>query len=244
MMSDTSPRRQARIAGLLYLFTTVLGVFDMMARSGLVVRGDAAATAARILASEPLYRSAVAAEFMGGACYVGVTAILYGLLKPVSPTVSRAAAFFSLAGCATGAAGMAWMFGPPILLSGAPYLSVFRPDQLQALALVALKLHGQAYNLSMIFFGIYCALLGWLVFRSAFLPKVLGVLLGLAGAGWLVDSLATVLAPAFEAHLDPWIMAPGFIGEASLCLWLLVVGVNAPRWFQANATAGLAPASA
>ncbi len=243
-MTETSPRLRARIAGLLYLGTMVTGIFDLVARSGLIVRGDAAATAAHIMGAEPLYRTAVAAEFLGGAFYVGVTAMLYGLLRPVSRSGSLAAAFFGLAGCATGAAGMTWLLGPPMLLSGAPYLAVFRPDQLQALALTALRFHTQAYNLCMIFFGIYCALLGVLVFRSAFFPRALGVLLVLAGAGWLTDSLSYLLWPAFSSQIQPYIMAPGFIGEAALCVWLLVVGVDGPKWTRASAVSGLEGAAA
>lgn len=204
----------------------------------MIVSGDAAATARHILASAPMYRQGVAADLIAGVCYVGVTAILYGLLRPVSRTLSLAAAFFSLAGCAIGAVATVSLLIPLALLGGAPYGAAFRPDQLQSLVTISLELHGQGYNIGMIFFGIYCALLGCLVFRSTFFPRFLGVLLALAGAAWLTDSFATILSPAFESRLDPYIEAPGFIGETALMLWLLAVGVNAPKWKERVGAAG------
>ena len=234
-ITEGSPRLRARIAGVLYLGTIVGGLTGLSIRSAMIVHGDAAATTANILASEPLWRAGVAADLIGTACYVGVTAILYSLLKPVSRTISLLAAFFSLVGCAIGAAITVNLLAPLLLLGGAPDLTVFRLDQLNALARTALRLHDEGYNIGMINFGVYCTLLGFLVFNSRFLPRILGVLLVLAGVGWLTDSFATLLSPAFESHLEPYIMAPGFIGEASLCLWLILFGVNVPRWVEASA---------
>lgn len=153
--------------------------------------------------------------------------MLYDLLKPVSRTVSLLAALFSLAGCAIGAAITVGLIAPLVFLSGAPALSAFRPEQLQARAYASLRLHSEGYNIGMVNFGIYCSLLGYLVFRSDFFPRFLGVLLALAGAGWLLDSFATLLSPALAGHLDPYIMIPGFLGETGLMLWLLFAGVDA-----------------
>lgn len=225
-----SPRLKARIAGLFYLGTIVGGLSGLSIRSAMLVKNDAAATAANILAAEPLYRASIGADLLSFACYVGVTATLYGLLRPVSPTLSRLAAFFSLAGCAIGAAVTLNLIAPLLLLKGAPYLDAFRPEQLQALALWSLKLHGQGYNIGLIHFGFYCTLLGYLVFRSGFLPRAIGVLLAVGGLCWLTDSLATIVAPPLAAALSGVTGIGAFVGEASLCLWLLVVGLNAPRW--------------
>jgi hypothetical protein len=227
---DTGPRLEARIAGALYLVTILTGFYGFRVLGLLSVHGDAAATAARIMAAEPLYRSAVAAEFISAAFYAGLTAILYGLLKPVSPTASRAAAFFSLAGCATIAASLVFLLAPLALLGGAPYLTAFSPDQRQALALISIRLFGQGYNIAIIFFGFYCSLLGYLVVGSAFLPRIIGLFLFVTGAGWLTDGFATVLAPAFESRVGAVFMASGLLGEGSLCVWLLLVGVNTSRW--------------
>jgi len=229
----TNPRLKARIAGLFYVVTISMGVLGLALRSGLMVRGDAAATAANIMASTGLYRLSIAADLIGMASYIGLTAMLYSLLKPVNRTLSLLAAFVSLVGCAIGAAITLNLIGPLIFLDGAAaYLAAFTPEQLQALAYASLRLHTQGYNIGMINFGIYCCLLGYLVFRSGFLPRTVGVLLVISGAAWLTDSLATIVAPAFESHLDPWYMLPGFLGEASLTVWLLAVGLDGPKWLS------------
>jgi hypothetical protein len=225
-----SPRLKARIAGLFYLGSIVAGLSGLSLRSAMLVKGDAAATAANILAAEPLYRASIGADLLSFACYVGVTAVLYGLLKPVSPTLSRLAAFFSLAGCAICAAATLELIAPLLLLKGAPYLAAFRTDQLQALALWSLKMHGQGYNIGLANFGFYCALLGYLVFRSGFLPRFVGVLLAVGGICWLTDSLATIVAPPLATALSSFTGIGAFVGEASLCLWLLAFGLDAPKW--------------
>jgi hypothetical protein len=112
-------------------------------------------------------------------------------------------------------------------------MSVFKLDQLQALALLFLRLHAQAYNSSLVFFGFYCLLIGYLIFRSTFLPRILGVLMAIAGLGWL-----TFLSPPLADYLSPYILAPGVLGEGSLTLWLLVKGVNEQRWKEQASAAG------
>lgn len=112
-------------------------------------------------------------------------------------------------------------------------MSVFKVEQLQALALVFVKFHGQGYNISLVFFGFYCLLIGYLIFRSAFLPRILGVLMAIAGLDWL-----TFLSPPLAKYLSPYIVALGLLGEGSLCLWLLVIGVNVQRWKEQASAAG------
>ena len=112
-------------------------------------------------------------------------------------------------------------------------MSVFTVEQLQALALLLLKLQAQAYNIGLVFFGFYCILIGYLIFRSLFLPRILGALMVFAGLGWL-----TFLSPPLANHLSPYILAPGLLGEGSLTLWLLVIGVNAQRWKEQAGAAG------
>lgn len=235
-VSEASPRLKARIAGLLYLITIAGGMFAEFTRSSLFVSGDAAATAGHILASESLYRWSIAADLIGIASYVGVTALLYNLLRPVSRTVSLLAAFFGLVSCAIGAAITLNLVASLILLGDAPYLAAFRPDQLQALARVFLRLHGEGYGISLVFSGFYCALLGYLTFRSTFLPRFVGALLILAGLGWLSDSFADLVWPALGDRLDSYAMMTGGLGEGALCLWLLAVGVNGPKWEARAAT--------
>ena len=230
-ISAASPRLKARIAGVFYLITFVTAIFsEFFVQARLVVDGDAATTATNILAHEFMFRSAVAAGLIGIASYVAVTALLYELLKPVNRSLSLLAAFFSLMGCALWFVGCVFRLAVFVVLGGAQYLSVFKPEQLQALALVFLKLNGRAFSVGMVLFGFYCLLLGYLIFRSTFMPRILGMLVAIAGLGDLIGTFANFLSPTFAHHLDPYIGLPALIGELSLMLWLLVIGVNVSRW--------------
>ena len=224
-IAETSPRRKARITGvvyLLYFLTAVLAVFFMR---GIVVDGDAAATAHNILAHEPLFRLGLATSLIATALYIAVTGLFYGLFKPVNRSVSLLAAFFSLVGCAILALSHLFDLAPFVVLGSAQYLSAFKVEQLQALTMMFLNFGAQTVNICFVFFGFYCLLIGYLIFRSAFLPRFLGVLMALAGLGWL-----TFLSPPLVTYLSPYNMAAGLLGEASVFLWLLVMGVNVQRW--------------
>jgi hypothetical protein len=224
-IAEPSPRSKARIAGFFYLLVIVGGLGSFVAGDRLVVRGDAAATAANVLAHEPLLRSSYVVHLLATACYVVVTALFYDLFKPVSRSVSLIAAFFSLVGCAIGALSGLFQLAPLVVLKGAPYLSPFTSEQLQALGLVFLGMRSQASNLSIVFFGFYCLLVGYLVFESTFLPRIVGVLMALAGLGWL-----TFLWAPLSNRLIPYNLASGLVGEGALTVCLLVFGVNVQRW--------------
>ena len=129
-------------------------------------------------------------------------------------------------GCAT-QAGFTCLYdlAPLVLLSGAPYLTVFKTEQLQALVLLFFKLGAQSFNINFVFFGFYCILIGYLVFRSTFLPPILGALMAFGGLSWL-----TFLSRSLASYLSPYNFLPGIIGEGSLTLWLLIMGVNVQRW--------------
>jgi hypothetical protein len=221
-----SPQATARIAGVFYLLTFVTGAGSMLLGSGLVVRDDAVATASNILAHPESFRfAAVGADLLGGICYVGVTALFYLLFRPVNRTVSLLAAFFSLVGCAIGAVATVLHLAPLALLGGAQYLAPFSAEQLQALSMLFLKLYNQAFSAALAFFGCYCLLIGYLVYRSVFLPRALGVLMAIGGIGWL-----TFLWAPLASALYPYVLAPGILGEGALTLWLLAFGVDAGRW--------------
>ncbi len=227
---ETSPLMRARLAGAFYLITIIMGVFaEVFVREALVVRYDAAATAKNILAHEPLYRFGLAADLIMLASYIAVTLLFYGLFKPVGRSLSLLAAFFSLVGIAVLAVNSLNHIAPLIFLGSAQYLSAFDPTQLQALALISLKMHTQGYNIAGVFFGVYCLMIGYLVFRSGFLPRVLGVLMAIGGIGYVIDSFAIFLSPTLAARLPDLTMLGG-IAELALCLWLMVMGVNASKW--------------
>jgi hypothetical protein len=225
-ISETSPRFTARTAGLCWLMTIVTSTFAMMVGGKIIISGDAAATAANLLAHEALFRSGTAASLIATACYIAATLLVYHLLKPVSRSVSLLAAFFGLVGCAVGALSCLFDLVPFVLLKGGPYLSVFTVEQLQALALLFLKIRVQANdNIGLVFFGLHCFFVGCLILRSTFLPRLIGALMVIAGLSWL-----TFLSPPIAQSLAPYNMMPGGIGELSLTLWLIVKGVNVPKW--------------
>jgi len=226
-MNRVSPHPRARITGVIYLLYFLTAVFGEFFLRGLVVSGDAAGTANNIMAHQPLFRLGLATGLIATACYIAVTALFYDLFKPVNRSLSLLAAFFSLVGCAILAFGSLFQLAPLVVLGGSQYLSVFKVEQLRALALMFLELNTQANNICVVFFGFYCLLIGYLIFRSAFLPRILGVLMAFAGLGWL-----TFLSPPLANYLSPYILVLGFLAELAFCLWLLVMGVNVQRWRQ------------
>jgi Domain of unknown function (DUF4386) len=232
------PKARARIAGGLWLLVIATGVFALLVREALIVPGDAAATAANILAGETLFRLGFVADLISAGAYVGTTFLLYDLLKSVSRSVSLFAALTGLAGSAIMAANLANLLGALSYLKGGASLAAFEPDQLQALAMASLRLHGLGYTISVVVFAAHLLLLGWLLLRSAFLPRLLGLLLVIAGLCWWVNSLAIFLAPGFAGYLYPWILLPSLIAEGGLALWLLVMGVNVERWREQGRAKG------
>ena len=200
---EADPRLAARITGTLYVICIAGGAVGLTLRQGLITKGDAAATAANILSSESLYRLSFTVELIGTLAYVAITALLYGLLKPAGPTASRVAAFFSLTGCAIGLTVSTLLLAPLVLLGGATFLAPLAQDQLQALAYPCLRLQGQGYTIAMTCYGAYCGLLGWLAFRSTFLPRFVGVLLVLAGLGWGATACRSSWLPTCRAASVP-----------------------------------------
>src|SRR6266436_4128408 len=184
-IADTSPSPRARFIGVVYFLYFLTAVFGEFFMRGLVVSGDAAATANNILAHQPLFRLGLATGLIATACYVAVTALFYDLFKHVNRSLSLLAAFFSLVGCAILAFASLFRIAPLVVLGGGQYLSVFKVEQLRALASLFLELYGQVVNICFVFFGVYCLLIGYLIFRSPFLPRILGVLMAIAGFGWL-----------------------------------------------------------
>lgn len=237
---ELSPRSKARLAGLFYLLTGGTA-FAYSVRGKLIVAGSAAATANHILSHETLFREALIADLLGVACYLVVTALFYELFKPVSRQVSLLAAFFGLIGCTVQVVACGFHLGALVLLRGAQDPGMFEVQQSQTLAFTLLKLHGATFAIAILWLGIYCLLIGYLVFQSRFLPRTLGVLMALGGIGYITNTLTTFLSPALGMHLAPIATALGGIGEGVLLLWLLIMGVDEEKWKdQAKAAAAFA----
>ena len=236
---ETSPQLYARIGGVLYLIIIVVGLFDeAFVRNRIIVSGDATATAANIRSLESLWRFGIAAEFFLLICAVALTLIFFVLLRPVSRDLALLAVFFNLVSVAVEAAVQLYLLGALFPLGKAEYLRAFEPEQLYALASLSVKSHSYGFGVALIFFGCVCLILGYLIFKSGFLPKALGVLMQIAGLSYLTDSFALILAPTFANRIFPAVLVPAFVGEASLCLWLLVKGVNVQRWKEQASAAG------
>jgi hypothetical protein len=233
-IGETSPRLKARIAGVLSLLTILTGVFAEMYVSGrLVVDGDAAATAANILTHKSWFQLGFTVYLVEMACQIAMTALFYDLLKPAGRSVSLVAAFLGLAGCVIKTFSRLFFIAPLFILGGAHYLSVFSLEQLRALALLFLKVNDHGAGIALAFFGFYALLKGYLIVRSTFLPRVLGVLSIFAGLG-----LLTFLSPTLGYQLFPYVAALGLLGAAPQILWLLVFGVNEQRWKEQASAAG------
>jgi len=238
-MAEASPRLKARMAGLFYVLTAGTSVFGQMFVLGkLVVEGDAAATAAHIQAHQSFFRLGFGVLLLSIVFSIVMTVLFYELFKPANKTVSLLAAFIHLVGLAIMGFGSLLQLAPLAVLGGGPYLRVFNLEQLQALAYLFLQFSAQAFDAFLVFFGFYCVLLGYLIFKSTFLPRLIGVLMALAGLGYL-----TLLAKPLADHLAPYNLLPAALGETSLMLWLLIVGLNVDRWKeQASAARNTIPA--
>ena len=228
---ETSPQLYARVAGVLYLYIIVAGTFaELFVRSQLVVSGDATATASNIISNESLFRIGFSGELLHLACDVVVAVILYALFRPVDRNISLLAAFMRMACDIILAVASLSHFVALKLLGDSDYMKAFQPDQLHTLALLAMKLHGDVYAISLVFFSFACLSLGYLIFRSSYFPRAIGVLLVIAGVCYFVQTFAHFLNPEFAATLFPAIFIPIFVAELSLTLWLIVKGINVPKY--------------
>ena len=233
-ITQTSPAFKARMAGVFQFFeglTSTSGQVIILGR--LVVAGSAVATATNILGHERLFWFGFASSIVGVAFHLAWAFLMYELLRPVNKSVSSFAAFVILVGCAIQALAGFLYLAPLLILQGGSSLSAFTPQQLQALAFVFLRLNAYAFDTYLAFFGFWCILIGYLIFKSTFLPRVLGVLLTISGLGWTI-----FLVPPVAHRLFPVIAAASALGELPLELWLIVMGVNAQRWKEQASVAG------
>ena len=224
----------ARIAGVLFLLSFVAGGFgEAYVPSRLTVSGDATATAQNIKAFDSLFRLGFAGYLVEAVCDIALTLILYVLLRPVRKSIALLAAFFGLVGTAVFAAAELFYLAPSLILGGAGYLKAFSPDQLNALALLSLKLFAYGGAMFTVFYGVGWVLRGYLIFRSGYLPRFLGVLMTLGGLAFIARNFLLVLAPTYASSSLLLLMLPGGL---SLTLWLLVRGVDVPKWEAKAAT--------
>lgn len=219
-------KKTARMAGLLYLIYMVLHlVADVIGRSKLIVYGDAATTARNIAASAGQFRIGIMIDLLAAALFLLTAWALYVLLKPVNQDIALLFLLFNLVGVAIQCFSDLFLFAGQLLLSGADYLAVFQADQLPALAMASLYLYKHGFMIAQIFYGAWLFPLGYLVFKSGSLPRILGIVLMIHCATWLMTTLQFFLFPGFRAiTYVSWPL--GFMAEFGLTLWLLIVGVK------------------
>ena len=225
-----SNNKLARAAGFLYLIMIIAGGFaEAFVRQGLTVSGDAVATALNILASEQMYRFGFVADLVVIICGIILSLIFYILFKPVNRNLSLLGLIFSIVATAVMAINLLNQLAPLLLLHNTSYLKAFTIEQLQTLSLFFLNLQSQGYGISLLLFAFYFPIIGYLVYKSNFIPRIIGILYTLAGVGYLINSLAMFLYPHLAAILFPYVLLPAFIGEVSMSLWLLFKGVKLPE---------------
>jgi hypothetical protein len=221
----------ARIGGVLYLVIIAIGTVGQAVVQGrIVVPGNAAATAANLRSMEWLWRLGVAGEAVLLMCATALGLILYVLLRRVGHDLALAAAFFNLVTIAIEGVAAVFLAMALAPLSGAAFLEGFGPAQLEAMAILAIRSHAVGFGLALVFFGVECVILGYLIYRTGYLPRSIGVLMAIAGVCYVVNSFALLLSPPLANRLFPAILIPALIAELSLALWLLVKGVDAEKW--------------
>jgi hypothetical protein len=229
----SSAQTYARIAGVLALLSFAAGGFgEAYVPSKLLVSTDAGATVANLKSFVVMYRLGFAGYLVEACCDIGLALLFYVLLKPVQRYVSLLAAFFGLIGTATFAVAELFYFAPMLLLGGGTYLKSFSPDQLNTLALLSFKLFGLGGAIFTVFYGMGWILRGYLMYQSGYFPKILGILMTLAGLGFIGSNFMVVLAPRYRSGWLLMLMIPGLL---ALAIWLLVKGVDLPRWDEKSA---------
>ncbi len=224
--TTTSPLANARITGVLYLILLPLGIFSMSVASMLVVPGDAATTAKNIMASESLFRLSIVSALLVQVVNLFVVLGLYQLLKPVNKNMATLMVLFLLLGVPIAMLNELNQVAVLVLLNGAASSAAFTSQQVQSLTPLFLGLHQSGIQIAGIFWGLWLLPMGYLVFKSGSLPRILGILLVIGGFGYLIDSFAFFIVPDLHVAVAQFT----FVGEVLLPLWLLIKGVNIAKW--------------
>jgi hypothetical protein len=226
----SSIQKIAKVAGALYLLVAILAGFVHFYVPGkLIVSGDAAATASNIMASEGLFRMSMASELIILLSEIVLSVLLYELFRPVNKTLSLVAAVSRLAMTTIHGVNLLTHFIVLLLLSGGGYLTVFQPNQLYALVTLFLDSYNYGYTIGIVFFTLHTFTLAYLIFKSGYFPKILGILFLIAAFGYLIDSFSHVFIAGYKTG-PVYLALPIAIAEIVFPLWLLIKGVNVEQW--------------
>ena len=221
-----NPNKTARIAGFLYLPPWILSLVAMVLRQSLIVPGDATATANKIVASETLFSLCTAMDLVVQVVFIWLVLALYKLLKPVNRNHALLMVILFLVSVPMAMLNELNHFAALLLSSGADYLTAFTADQAQALVPLFLDLHEHGIVIACILWGLWLFPLGYLVYKSGFLPRILGIYLMISCFGYLIDFSTFLFLPNLGVAVN---MLTGW-AELVLCLWLLIKGVNVEQW--------------
>lgn len=221
-----SINKTARVAGILYLIPWILSLLAFFLREGIIVPGDAAATANNIMASESSFRISIVSDLIVQVAFIFLVLLLYQILKPVNKNHAKLMVILFLVSVPIAMLNLLSQSAALILLGGADYLTGFTTAQLHTQVMSFLDLHEQGIMIAYIFWGLWLFPLGYLVFKSGFLPRILGIYVMIGCFGYLIDFATYFLIPNFETTIN---MFTGW-GELLLCLWLLIKGVNVKQW--------------
>jgi hypothetical protein len=228
---DTSPQVYARLSGTLYLLIILFGGFsDGYVINTLVVPGDFAATAHNIMASTTLWRLGVITCLIVPMLAVAQLLPAYLLIRPVSRKFALAMIFFNIVSLSVESISKIFLLMVLPILENPGYDKIFEPQQIYVFINILVVTHNITFNVALIFFGGDCLITGYLVFKSKYFPRFLGVLLQISGISYLIGSSTVIFAPGFDDVIALPLMILAFIGELSYCLWLLVMGVNVVKW--------------
>ena len=235
--STEHPQRWARMAGALYLLIIAFGIFgEMFVRGALVVPGNPAATASRIVDSMLLWRAGIAGDVVMHMFDIPVMLAIYVLLRPVDRNLALFALLSNVVQTSVLVANKLNLLMPVLLLGGTSVTAAFTPAQVAALSQVAIAAHGHGFGLGLIFFGMTCLVEGHLIARSGFFPALIGRGMQLAGLCYLTNSFALIVAPDLADRLFPVVLLPPFFAELAFASWLLVKGVDVAAWRARVAT--------
>lgn len=227
-MTEFSPRRTARLTGLFFLLTILIGVLaQAFISERLIISGNAGRTAANILSNESMFRLGFTLYLIEMSCQIAMTVLFYRLLAPVNKTVALLGLVFGLVGCTIKTLSRLFYFVPLLVLKGAAYSSVFETAQVQALALLLLDVNDRGAAIALAFFGFENVLEGWLMIKSTYFPRVLGIMSVIGGLGWL-----TFLSPSLGYRLFLYVAGVGLLFSLVTIGYLLAVGLNEQRWRQ------------
>jgi hypothetical protein len=228
-----SVQTYARLGGVLFLVSVVAGgIGEFYVPSRLIVSVDAASTARNFIALDSLFRLGFTAYLVEAVCDVALTLILYLLLRPVRKDLALLTVFFRLVNTVLFGVAELFYFQASLILGGGDYLKTFSPDQLDSLALLTVNMYRIGSGIFLVFSGVAYILLGYLIFRSRYLPKFLGVLVAASGIGFVTSNFVLILAPTYTSSL---FLIPTIIAGLSLALWLLVKGVDVAKWVEKGA---------